>query len=203
MADAPEVSVQQTLSGSRAEESAIDVALMARVRNRDQGALTELYERHGRMVYSIALKFLRDPSRAEDLAHDVFLVVWEQPDRYRPEVGPFAPWFYRVARNRAIDILRRAKRESQPGDQNVFEMLLPDTDPDPADQATVRVETQRAQVALRELPENQRAVIELAYFSGMTQREMAEYLGEPLGTIKTRVRTGLKKLREILETPPG
>jgi RNA polymerase sigma-70 factor, ECF subfamily len=202
MADAPEASVQRSLSGSRATDSAIDVALMARVRNRDQGALTELYERHGRMVYSIALKFLRDPSRAEDLAHDVFLVVWEQPDRYRPEVGPFAPWFYRVARNRAIDILRRAKRESQPGDQNVFEMMLPDNDPDPADQATIRVESQRARVALLELPESQRAVIELAYFSGMTQREMAEFLGEPLGTIKTRVRTGLKKLREILEAPP-
>lgn len=189
------------IAASRSADAAVDAGLMARVCVRDRAALAELYERHGTMVYSIALKFLRDPSRAEDLTHDVFLVIWEHPERYRPEIGPFAPWFYRVARNRSIDILRRARRETQPGDQNLFEMLLPDTDPDPSEQAGVRVESRRARDALAELPDNQRAVIELAYFSGMTQREMAEYLGEPLGTIKTRVRTGLLRLREMLESP--
>lgn len=175
---------------------------MARVRRGDQDALSAIYERHGTMVYSIALKFLRDPGRAEDLTHDVFLVVWEHPERYRPEIGPFAPWFYRVARNRAIDILRRARREVKPAEQNVFELTLPDTEPDPGDQAWLRIEAQRARNALRTLPASQRVVLELAYFSGMTQREMAEHLGEPLGTIKTRVRTGLIKLRELLDEDP-
>lgn len=199
MADAPDVSRRRAMTATRKSEAALDAALMARVRAGDQAALTELYDRHGRMIYAIALKFLRDASRAEDLTHDVFLVIWEHPERYRPEVGPFAPWFYRVARNRAIDVLRRLRRESQPGDRQVFEMMLPDSDPDPSEQAATRAESQRARTALESLPDNQRAVIELAYFSGMTQREMADYLNEPLGTIKTRVRTGLRRMREILE----
>jgi RNA polymerase sigma-70 factor, ECF subfamily len=199
MSNAPDPPLNRSQALTRSSDAAIDAGLMARVRAHDHAALTELYDRHGRMVYSIALRFLRDPFRAEDLTHDVFLVIWEQPERYRPEVGPFAPWFYRVARNRSIDVLRRTRRETQPGDQNLFEMMLPDDDADPSEQATVRLESQRARAALANLPENQRTVIELAYFSGLTQREMAEQLGEPLGTIKTRVRTGLLRLREMLE----
>lgn len=203
MADAPERRCRDSRRSPRSGAAAIDAALMARVRFRDQQALTELYERHGRMIYAIAMKFLRDAGKAEDLTHDVFLVIWEQPERYRPEVGAFAPWFYRVARNRSIDVIRRGRRESQPGDQNLFEMMLPDGDPDPSEQADVRIESQRARWALSQLPQNQRVVIELAYFAGMTQREMALHLGEPLGTIKTRVRTGLRRLRDILESPDG
>lgn len=203
MADAPDVPTTRQPADTRSAEAAIDAGLMARVRTGDRSALAEIYERHGTMVYSIALKFLRDPSRAEDLTHDVFLVIWEHPERYRPEIGPFAPWFYRVARNRAIDILRRARRETQPGDHSVFELTLPDSEPDPGDQAVIRVESQRARAALRTLPANQRTVIELAYFSGMTQREMADHLNEPLGTIKTRVRTGLLRLRDMLESDAG
>lgn len=204
MSDAPDVSGRRAVTAARKSEAAVDAALMAQVRAGDQSALSELYDRHGRMVYAIALKFLRDASRAEDLTHDVFLTIWEHPERYRPEVGPFSPWFYRVARNRAIDVLRRLRRESQPGDQHVFEMMLPDPEPDPSEQASVRAESQRARMALESLPDSQRSVIELAYFSGMTQREMADHLNEPLGTIKTRVRTGLRRMREILEADePG
>ncbi|HEX2281853.1 MAG TPA: sigma-70 family RNA polymerase sigma factor, partial [Thermomicrobiales bacterium] len=199
MSDAPDVSGRRALAAARKSEAAVDAALMARVRAGDQAALSDLYDRHGRMVYAIALRLLRDASRAEDLTHDVFLVIWEHPERYRPEVGPFSPWFYRVARNRGIDVLRRLRRESQPGDHHVFEMLLQDPDPDPSEQASVRMESRRARAALEALPESQRAVIELAYFTGMTQREMAELLNEPLGTIKTRVRTGLRRMREILQ----
>lgn len=180
-------------------DAAIDAGLMARVRAGDQDALAEIYDRHGTMVYSIALRFLRDPGNAQDLTHDVFLVIWEHPERYRPEVGPFAPWFYRVARNRAIDVLRRSRRMTQPGDQNLFELSLPDPDPDPADLAWVSIEAGRVRAALRSLPDIQRTVIELAYFRGLTQREMSELLNVPLGTIKTRVRSGLIKLRELLE----
>lgn len=200
MADAPDVPTTRQPADTRATEAAIDAGLMARVRTGDRDALAEIYERHGTMVFSIALKFLRDPSRAEDLTHDVFLVIWEHPERYLPEIGPFAPWFYRVTRNRCIDVLRRARRETHPGDHNIFELTLPDTEPDPSDQAWIRMESHRARMALRALPPNQRTVIELAYFCGMTQREMAEHLHEPLGTIKTRVRTGLLRLRDMLES---
>lgn len=199
MAQSPDVSTTRQPADSRSADAAIDAGLMARVRNGDRDALSEIYARHATMVYSIALKFLRDPSRAEDLAHDVFLVIWEHPERYRPEIGPFAPWFYRVTRNRAIDVLRRARRETQPGDQNLLEVTLPDPDRDPAEQAWIRADAEQARAALRALPESQRTVIELAYFAGMTQREMAEYLNEPLGTIKTRVRTGLLRLRDLLD----
>lgn len=204
MAEAPDASRKRAATATRKSEAAIDAALMARVRAGDQAALSNLYDRHGNMVYAIALKFLRDAERAQDLTHDVFLVIWEHPERYRPEVGPFSPWFYRVARNRAIDVLRRLRRESQPGDQHLFEMMLPDTDPEPSEQVAARAESERAHIALQKLPANQRAVIELAYFTGMTQREMADYLNEPLGTIKTRVRTGLRRMREILDADePG
>lgn len=199
MANAPNVPNTRKSTDPRAADAAVDAALLARLRAGDGSALAEIYDRHATMVYSIGLKFLRDPGLAEDLTHDVFLVIWERPERYRPEIGPFAPWFYRVARNRAIDILRRARRETQPGDQTMFELSSPDPDLDPAELAWIRIESRRVRAALLDLPVTQRTVIELAYFRGMTQREMAEYLNEPLGTIKTRVRNGLLKLREMLE----
>lgn len=203
MANAPNVPETRKASDLRAGDAAVDAALLARLKAGDGSALTEIYDRHATMVYSIGLKFLRDPGRAEDLTHDVFLVIWEHPERYRPEIGPFAPWFYRVARNRAIDVLRRTRRETQPGDQAIFELSWPDPDPDPGELAWIRIESRRVRAALLQLPATQRAVIELAYFSGMTQREMAEHLNEPLGTIKTRVRSGLLRLREMLETDDG
>ncbi len=200
VANVPKVPTTRSPADLRAHDAAIDAALLARLRGRDGSALAEIYDRHSTMVYSIGLKFLRDQGRAEDLTHDVFLTIWEHPERYRQEIGPFAPWFYRVARNRAIDVLRRMRRETQPGDRALFELSLPDPDPDPADLAWIRVESQRVREAMWTLPANQRMVIELAYFSGMTQREMAEHLDEPLGTIKTRVRSGLMRLREMLES---
>lgn len=199
MANAPNVPKTRKSSDLKAHDAAIDAALMVRLCSTDGSALAELYDRHAAMVYSIGLKFLRDPGRAEDLTHDVFLVIWEHPDRYRAEIGPFAPWFYRVARNRAIDVLRRARRETQPGDAAVFELNVPDTDADPGELAWMRIESARVRAALLTLPASQRRVIELAYFGGLTQREMAEHLNEPLGTIKTRVRTGLMRLRELLD----
>lgn len=152
------------------------------------------------MVYSIALSILREPTLAEDVAQDVFVGLWRQPERYNPALGRFAPWFYRVTRNRAIDILRQKRREFVPTQDGLFEVILADPNPSPGEVAELRSEAERVRVALGALPAELRQLIELAYFGGLTQSEMAERLGVPLGTVKTRVRTGLRRLRELLES---
>lgn len=199
----PESSQERTLARRRAEaEAARDAALVEQVRRGRQEALSELYDRHATTVYSIALNVLKDPGRAEDVTHDVFLRLWTQPDRYDPSVGRFAPWFYRVARNRSIDVIRQRRRELRPEEPQVFELTLPDSAPKPDEAVVANDEADRVRAALQTLPDNQRELLELAYFSGMTQSQMAEYLNIPLGTIKTRVRTGLRHLRAILEDEP-
>jgi RNA polymerase sigma-70 factor (ECF subfamily) len=117
-----------------------DAALVERVRHGDRAAFSTLYERHSSMVYSIALAILREPALAEDVAQDAFVALWRQPDRYNPAIGRFAPWFYRVARNRAIDIVRQKRREVFPDQDVLFEVILPDHEPGPADLAELRSE---------------------------------------------------------------
>jgi RNA polymerase sigma-70 factor (ECF subfamily) len=182
-----------------AEAAAIDRDLVAQVRNGDHPALASLYDRHGGTVYSIALSILRDPARAEDVTQDVFITLWTQPHRYDPAVGRFAPWFYRVARNRSIDIIRQRRREVLPDEPAVFDLMLGASDDSPADTVVARSQADRVRAALRDLPDDQRTLIELAYFGGLTQSQMARQLDIPLGTIKTRVRNGLRNLREILD----
>lgn len=168
------------------------------MRRADASALADLYDRHATTVYSIALSILRDPSRAEDVTHDVFLRLWNAPDRFDPAVGRFAPWFYRVARNRSIDVVRRQRFEFVPSESTRFD-LTPDADPDPSDQAISSTESQRVRRALSSLPENQRQLIELAYFGGLSHRQLAGQLDLPLGTVKTRIRLGLRRLREMMQ----
>lgn len=182
-----------------ADAAAADRSLIARIRDGDHTALAELYDRHGKTVYSIALSILRDPGRAEDVTQDVFITLWTQPERYNPEIGRFAPWFYRVARNRAIDIIRQRRREVMPEEPAVFDLMLGASDDSPLDAAVARSQAERVRAALGELPEDERTLIELAYFGGLTQSQMAKRLDIPLGTIKTRVRTGLRRLRELLD----
>jgi len=182
-----------------ADDAAIDRQLVARVSAGDHSALSALYDRHGGMVYSIALSILRDPGNAEDVAQDVFITLWTRPDRYNPDVGRFAPWFYRVARNRSIDVIRQRRREVMPDEPAVFELMLGPSDDSPSDTVVERSQAERVRSALGGMPEEQRSLIELAYFGGLTQSQMSDHLDIPLGTIKTRVRTGLRRLREILD----
>lgn len=196
----------QDHSGSRAaerrraaEEAALDAALVRRVIQGDHAALGQLYDRHGARVYAIALAILNDVGRAEDVTQDVFMTLWTQPDRYDPAVGRFAPWFYRVARNRAIDVFRQRRREIMPDEPAIFDLMIGPSGESPADDAVQNSEAARVRAALRQLPDEQRALIELAYFGGYTQTQMADQLGIPLGTVKTRVRTGLRRLRELLD----
>lgn len=184
-----------------------DQELIERVRLRDHAAMAVLYDRYARAVYSLALHMLREPRAAEDVTQDAFLTFWQHPASYVAERGAFGPWILRVTRNRAIDVLRRGSRErSMPtmqydsGDQaTTFEERIVDPEPDPIEQIWSRTVAVRVRAALQELTPPQREVVELAYFRGMTQSQMAAHLGIPLGTIKTRVRTALRRLAEILE----
>lgn len=177
-----------------------DEELIAGLRARDHQALAALYDRYARSVYSLALHVLRDRAAAEDVTQDVFLQLWREPERYERERGPLGPWLLRIARNRAIDVLRRRTRERRPllQDGSTEGVFLADQSPGPDEHAWSATLALRVRAALGELSDAQRQVIELAYFRGLTQREMADELGLPLGTVKTRVRTALRRLAEIL-----
>ena len=194
----PDSSSRAIARQDAADNAAIDAALARRLIDGDHAALGEIYDRHGSTVYSIALSILHNPQAAEDVAQDVFVTLWNRPERYNPEIGRFAPWFYRVARNRAIDVVRQRRREVMPEDPAVFDLMLGPSEDAPASAVVERSEAQRVRSALSELPDEQRMLIELAYFGGLTQSQMANRLDIPLGTIKTRVRTGLLRLREML-----
>jgi RNA polymerase sigma-70 factor (ECF subfamily) len=179
-----------------------DHELIERVRRQDQQAMALLYDRYARAVYSLALHVLHEQRAAEDVVQDVFLTVWQRPQTYIAERGSFGPWVLRVTRNRAIDLLRRRGHELFPKNDeergSTFEDRIVDPDPDPGEQVWSRVMARQVRQALGELTEVQRQVIELAYFRGMTQTEMSEHLGVPLGTIKTRVRTALRRLADAM-----
>jgi RNA polymerase sigma-70 factor, ECF subfamily len=170
-----------------------DGELIARVGSGDRGAFETLYRRYARPVFGLALRRLGDRGRAEDAVQETFASVWRAAGSYRPERGPGAPWLYAVARNAIVDN-GRARRE--PPVEGVEERSGEET---PADRAESGWVAWRVHRALAELPENERVVIELAYWGGRSQSEVADLLGIPLGTVKTRTRTGLARLAEMLE----
>ena len=184
-----------------------DEALVQRVVERDAEAFAQLYDRHADLVYSVALRVLADPALAQDTAQDVFLRLWRTPDAFDPARGRFVSWLVSVARNRAVDEVRMRGRRRQ---REMGENATPDDPPDGrAEDPQLAVQVQADRLAVRRalalLPEEQRMALELAYFSGLTQQEIAERLQEPLGTIKTRTRLAMKKMRAALraevETP--
>jgi RNA polymerase sigma-70 factor, ECF subfamily len=184
-----------------------DETLVGRVAQRDADAFARLYDRHADLVYSVALRVLADPALAQDAAQDVFLRLWRTPDAYDATRGRFVSWLVSVARNRAVDEVRtRGRRRLREIGENAAVDDPPDwraEDP----QLAVQVQADRIAVrrALEQLPPDQRIALEMAYFSGLTQQEIAERLDQPLGTIKTRTRLAMKKLRSLLsaelETP--
>ena len=179
-----------------------DQELIERIRqDRDQQAMAKLYDRYARPVYSLAFHVLREQRAAEDVVQDVFLGFWQRPFTYVDARGTFGPWILRVTRNRSIDVLRKRSRERSPGDDeyaSLFEERIIDPEPEPGDQVWTQAVARQVRTAMQQLNDVQRQVIELAYFYGMTQSEMADHLGIPLGTIKTRVRTALRRLSEIM-----
>lgn len=180
-------------SGDAPPSDASDAELLVRVAGRDREAFELLYHRYVRSIFGLALRRLRDRQRAEDAVQETFASVWRSAGSYRPERGAAAPWLYAVARNAIVDRLR--VRAEPPGE-------LPDTpsgDPGPADRAEASFVSWRVHRALEELPEKEREVVELAYWSGLSQSEVAEYLHIPLGTVKTRTRSALARLADLLE----
>jgi len=170
-----------------------DAELITRVGSGDRDAFEALYQRYARPVFGLALRRLGDRGRAEDAVQETFASVWRAAGSYRPERGPGAPWLYAVARNAIVDN-GRSRRE--PPVEGVEEKA---SDESPADRAESGWVAWRVHRALSELPENERVVIELAYWGGRSQSEVAETLGIPLGTVKTRTRTGLIRLADMLE----
>ncbi len=167
----------------------------------DQAAMASLYDRYSRPVFSLAFRVLREQRAAEDVVQDVFLGFWRRPFSYVDDRGSFGPWILRVTRNRAIDVLRRRVRERSPGageDAMLFEERIIDPEPELGEQIWTHAVARRVRAAVKQLSDAQREVIELAYFGGMTQSEMSDHLDVPLGTVKTRVRTALRRLNEIL-----
>lgn len=171
---------------------ASDGELIQRAAEGDRGAFDDLYRRYARPVFGLALRRLGDRGRAEDAVQETFASVWRSAKSYRPERGPGAPWLYAVARNAIVDGAR--SRTDVPAD-------VPDVASDasgPADRAEQSWVSWRVHRALEELPERERDVISLAYWSGLSQSEVASYLGIPLGTVKTRTRAALQRLADAL-----
>jgi RNA polymerase sigma-70 factor (ECF subfamily) len=177
-----------------------DEALIAHVAHGDSRALEQLYGRYSRVVYGLALKILNSAEHAEDVVQETFWRVWRRAATFQNDSGQFAPWLFGIARNLCIDELRR--RQARPAtsavESQVF-LAIPDGQP-AVDELTWEAERRRLITsALGELPPDQRQVIELAYFGGLSQREIADHLDNPLGTVKTRVRLALQKLKGLLQ----
>jgi RNA polymerase sigma factor (sigma-70 family) len=173
-----------------------DEALVALVARRDDAALAALYDRFGRVAYGLALRVLRDRSLAEDAVQEAFMTVWRNADRFVAERSKASSWILTFVHRRAVDLVRREQRRRT---ESVETRPDEDVAPSPDEEAWLRLRRERVQEALRTLPDQQREAIELAYFGGFTQSELAERLGQPLGTIKSRMFTGLARLRELLD----
>jgi len=176
-----------------------DEALVALVARADDLAFAELYDRYDRLAYGLARRILRDAALAEDAVQDAFLSVWRSASRFSSERAPARVWIMTFVHRRAVDLVRHHERRRT-------ESLAPDHDQEDAgaeEAVWLRMERDRVQAAMRQLTDQQREAIELAYFGGFTQSELAEKLGQPLGTIKSRMFSGLARLRELLDESPG
>jgi RNA polymerase sigma-70 factor (ECF subfamily) len=186
-----------------ASERPSDEILVTQVAQGNNDALEALYDRYAPTVLGICLKIVGDRALAEDILQETFWRVWKSAQAYRSERGTFTNWLFRIARNLAIDNYRRRNIRPQavPTQESSDPILeeVPDPDTDVAEQAQAILQNQQIRKALATLPQVQRQVIEMAYFYGMTRQEIAEATGEALGTIHTRARLGLEKLRAELD----
>ncbi|MGH9783210.1 MAG: sigma-70 family RNA polymerase sigma factor [Terriglobia bacterium] len=182
-----------------------DAALMEELARQSPRALEQLYDRYSRAVYSLALRITRQSATAEEIVQDVFLRLWRNAHAYQPSRGPLEPWLLTLARNRALDVLRAKaeKQRRQEAGVEYFPWPAPGGPPEqwPEQRMDQRRRAELVRNLIGALPETQRRAIELAYFEGMTQSEIAAAMNEPLGTVKTWIRNGLLRLRqELVET---
>ena len=170
-----------------------DASLLTQVQAGEQRAMAMLYDRYSRLIYSVALRVLREPATAEDVLQEVFMQLWRNPDSFVSARGNLGSWLAVVARNRSIDILRR-KRASLPVED--LPLVAPGNLADEAEQNRLM---DRARATIQQLPREQRKTLEMAFFDGLTHSEIAELTGDPLGTVKTRIRTALLSLRKAFQ----
>lgn len=156
--------------------------------------MATLYDRYSSIVYSVALRVLQDTGAAEDVLQDIFLQLWRKPGAFDASRGNMGAWLAVIARNRAIDALRRRRPE------NDIEDVVVSVEPDLASDAERSRAMEKVRGALQAMPAAQRSALEMAYFEGLTHTEIAEKTGEPLGTVKTRIRSGLLSLRKLFAT---
>lgn len=176
-----------------------DEEILVHLRAGESWAMAALYDRYARLVFSLALKILNDRAVAEEVVQEVFVKVWRRAAEYRSDRGKFSSWIGGIAHNQAIDELRRRRVRPGVADGESVELDVVDDGPVPFDRAVQSIEHRRITDALKRIPPEQRQPIELAYFEGMTQQEIAGRLREPLGTIKTRMRLGMQKLKTLLQ----
>ena len=181
-----------------------ELELLEHISNQDRDALATLYERFGRRVFSLAVRILSDSVSAEEVTQDVFMSVWRRGATYVSKKGKFTTWLFSIAHNRTIDELRKRRRDLSRTNDDIDDHLnLKSGDVSPADATVAQSEYAKIRAAMEDLPEEQKNVVELSYFKGLTQTEIAEKTGQPLGTVKTRMRLALKKLRKALSAELG
>lgn len=180
-------------SGMDGNAATSDKSLIDRVRSRDQQAMTEIFDRYAGLVYSVALRVLNDNGHAEDVTQEIFFQLWRNPDSFSPSRGSLGTWLLVVARNRAIDHLRQRRPM-----ETVDEALLasPTNLENEAERGMI---IERIQTILRDLPTEQQQSLQLAFFESLSHSEIAQKTGQPLGTVKTRIRSALTNLRKRLE----
>jgi RNA polymerase sigma-70 factor (ECF subfamily) len=181
--------VEEPRSAHRSDEE-----VLAAIAGGDDQGLAELYDRYGRVAYGLAYRVLRDQALAEDAVQDAFLAIWRSADGYRRERAKPSTWILTLVHRRAVDLVRREDRRRAERLDETPEVTAASV----PEEADLREKRTAVQAALRELPQDQRQALELAYYGGFTQSELAERLGVPLGTIKSRMFAGLTRLRELV-----
>jgi RNA polymerase sigma-70 factor (ECF subfamily) len=181
------------------ENTSDEMSLLARIAQRDHHALAELYDRFAKVLFSVTIRIVRDETRAQEVLQEVFVQIWDRAADYNPRLGKPLTWAVILARNKAIDQLRCMQREGR-----LMDTLKDFADPtalpaEPVQQVAAQELAETMKTALRELPVEQRCAIELAFFRGLTQSEIADELRQPIGTIKARIRRGMLQLRSSLE----
>ncbi|MGE5263219.1 MAG: sigma-70 family RNA polymerase sigma factor [Acidobacteriota bacterium] len=177
-----------------------DEEVLARLQGGESWAMSVLYDRYARLVFSLALRVLNDRESSEEVVQEVFVKIWRRSADYKPERGKFSSWLSGIAHNHAIDEFRRRRvRPASSDDDESAAAEVVDASPVPFDRAVQSIEHQQITEALACIPPEQRVPIEMAYFEGLTQQEISERLDQPLGTIKTRMRLGMQKLKGLLE----
>lgn len=188
------LSSEKHLSTAARNPELNDAALIAAVRAGNQKAMAQLYDRYAGVVYSVALRVLGETAAAEDVLQEIFMQLWRSPGSFDASRGNLAPWLAVIARNRAVDVLRKRRPQAE-----ISETLI-SIEPDLAGETERGRTAEKVRAALQEMAVPLRQALEMAYYEGYTHSEISEKTGEPLGTVKTRIRTGLILLRKAIET---